>query len=78
MDQNFSYLIWKVAFRWWKEADAAMIELKQLRFKTSASFSKFDRSVAVNLKPISHFFGVYDTCCLLKKSLDFVKLSSDG
>ena len=41
--------------------------------------SKFDRSVVVNLNPIYKiFFGVYATCFLLEKSLEFVKISSDG
>ena len=40
--------------------------------------SKFDRSVAINLNPISYFFGVYSAWFLIKKLLMLVKSSSDG
>ena len=38
------------------------MKLKELHSRLLLCLSKFDRSVVVNLKPISNFFGVYTTC----------------
>ena len=43
----------------------AKIKLKELHSRLLLRLSKFDRSVVVNLKPISHFFGVDIICFLL-------------
>ena len=42
----------------------AMVKIKQLHLRLLLRLSKFDRSVVMNLKPISNFFDVYTTCIL--------------
>ena len=49
--------------------------MKDTKWASDHHLAKFDRSVVVNLKPISYYFGVYITWFLIHKLLELVKSS---
>ena len=51
---------------------------KDFNFQLHHRLSKFEVPVVVNLKHIFELFGLYNTCFLIQKLLELIRLSSDG
>ena len=54
------------------------VNQKDVNFQLYHHLPKFEVPVVVNFKHIFELFGLYNTCFLIQKLLELIRLSSDG